>query len=216
MNKFWKTNYKNIDSKEKFISEIRNRFYDCKYKIVKCAILYNSENFDYDRNYYKQTQMINFIRFGKKIFNIKESMFDILNIPSFIKEISKYVSEKGVTHRSYNISFDGHCFKSAVEFDFYLVLKEINLVKVLEVNKRYPKNNNKIKFFDFKIEYNEKIYYIELCSNNDKNSNYYKNITEKLNLYYNLNIILIDINKIKDFIEHLNKTLEMKNFYETN
>jgi predicted nuclease of restriction endonuclease-like RecB superfamily len=102
---------------------------------------------------------------------------------------------------------DGLLFRSAGELVFYLQLKKHNVI-VKDTNKKYP---NFPWHYDFKIEYQNQEYYLELCSDID---NCY--ITKMISKSETIdNCILIAYNKTTEFLAVISSDniLDLRKYY---
>lgn len=122
-------------------------------------------------------------------------LFDYFSINKFIKkEYKNYLTKKSY---SYSCTIDEHFFRSALEMNFYLSIKDIDNVEIIDTNKKYP---DVFKFYDIKIKYKNEEYIIELCSFNSKKDNfdYCENVESKASkfgsiLVYNTHKFIDDL-----------------------
>lgn len=111
-----------------------------------------------------------------------------------------YKNYMNVSSYSYASTADGHFFRSALELNFYYAIKDIQDVKIIDTNKKYPGKDR--KFYDIKISYKGIEYIIELCSCNSKllNPEYCENVEAKASEYNS--ILVYNRSKFIDDLQH--------------
>lgn len=153
------------------------------------------------------------IRYTIEIFNIKnpQEFFGVSNILlKNRKEILIYFDkETAKTQYSYIATLDGYFFRSDAEFTFYLHIRNIcDNIYVINVNKQYP---NSTLYYDFLININGNIRYIEICGKSKSDSlEYYEKMQYKK---LKFNSILIHTNNIAHFINDVKENKVQYNEY---
>lgn len=205
--KWWNGNYGGLcKTKEEFYTECTDRL-SKKGIIGKCLFINGLYDVINNKGEFKKDQY--FFWIGSIIFEVQD-FFDFLHIQ---KEVIHVINKFSTKMYSYSHVVDGFCFRSDMEYTFYTKIKGLPNVVVLGTNQRYPtlSNNGKLRFYDFKIECNNKIYYIELCSNID--NEYIHNQLIKQESFGSICIIPKFIDKFIDDIKN-NREINIKGYYE--
>lgn len=116
----------------------------------------------------------------KCTFGIKD-LYDYFEVdPEYRNAYKNHMTKDSF---SYSTTIDGHFFRSALESSFYLEIKKIPNVVVIDTNKKYPGKDR--KFYDMRISYKGTEYILELCSFNSKDDNetYCENVESKAEIY---------------------------------
>jgi len=146
-----------------------------------------------------------FFLYGKIIFSIND-LYEFLDIP---REVISAAPSYNTKLFSYHSTIDGFYFRSDLELNFYYELKKIPHITVLSTNMGYM--SGMLKKYDFKIQYNDEILFIEICSNVDQE--YIDNVLNKRDMF---DCILISKRFIQQFISDASNGIDLKrgDYYE--
>lgn len=153
----------NIRSKDDFLSHVSNNISDrticAKYSFILKLFKYQWKSEYYPIMYYCCID----------VFNVTiDDFVDYFKIPDeIINGTSKtklyYNFEDDVKRGiSYIIYHDGIFFRSDIEYTFYKSIRDNDNIKIIEINGKYEDIPNSLRY-DFKLEINDQIYFIETC-----------------------------------------------------
>lgn len=190
---WWNKHYSTIVTKNDFYNHLISKL-DGYGQIGKCLMISRWQN-NYPCLY-----------IGVHRFSIN-NIYKFLNINESVYKI-RHNFHTGMY--AYQSTVDGLFFRSSAELDLYIMFKKYG-VEVLDTNKQYPNSN---WHYDFKIRYQDNIYYIELCSDIDE-----MYITKMLNKQKEMdNCILVSNRLTSSFVDAIiaGNDIEKGNFHGRN
>lgn len=147
----------------------------------------------------------NLLKWGVEIYNI-DDIYKFLEIKKEMLEIRKKIHYDNKI--SYSCVHDGLFFRSNMELDFYLMIKDY--VNVLDANKKYENAEERV-MYDFKILYKNEVKYIEICGVNLTLGEQYMNKQEEKRDRYGA--ILVDRKHFVDIISDMKAQKDLKYDY---
>ena len=147
----------------------------------------------------------NLLKWGMEIYSI-DDIYKFLEIKKEMLEIRKKIHHTNKI--SYSCVHDGLFFRSNMELDFYLMIKDH--VNVLNTNKKYE-NAEEMVMYDFKILYKNEVRYIEICGVNLTLGEQYMDRQEEKRDKYGA--ILVDKKHFVDIVSDMKAQKDLKYDY---